>query len=349
MMSRAKPPEEALTKTLREPEAWPDLEGLLERLRGMRTAAGRMRPHDWLRDMTCDQLRIEVAGPLSELLREAVQLLEMLESDAECDEDAGLDQPWDSVESSSDSHLALAPGGELGNVAFTARLELSRAAASLAGATSREALIVACDRGRRKLRRCAEAVLDSAPEERVQTEPPGPQVSAVESALIVRVAYGQFREALPACDPTDPASVMRAIRISVNAVSRLLGGRAYEHIRHADRLMLRELQQRMVHWAHQPDHATGVRLHKDLMTTADLLRGINHRQELREHDERALRALARTLRSPVDVSARGELVRLLQSLRGRCDELDACIVDDPAQLDAARESGLRVVLGTFTA
>lgn len=296
------------------------------RLREIHRAATRMRPHAWLSDPDPIRFQSEVLGPLSGLLGEARAAMRLLGQEDEEEELLdGFDDDWTMpvapIPSGSEPKPAVQP--RIGDIAFTAQLELGETLARLDTIREHQEIVVECDRARRKLRRCIEAVICAVPDTARPSVPPGPEGDPVRQAIMVRTAYVRFRSSIPACDATDPEAVFQVMRTAVNAVSKLLGGPAYEFVRHADRMMLRSLQARMIEWSRSPSHGRGAMLHKDLVTTADLLRDINKRQELAAHDDMLMVMIRGRLEmSSLDPSIREAILDDLDSLCGRDDELD---------------------------
>jgi hypothetical protein len=112
--------------------------------------------------------------------------------------------------------------------------------------------------------------------------------------------------------------VLEAVRYAGGALSTLAGKPCYADVRFSDRVVLRRLRERALTWArHDRSVPAGLRLLDDIWTCSDLLRGINRRQELRDHD-RAL--IPRLLRGPDDDVAAWFVE--LDSLYGLDDDLD---------------------------
>jgi hypothetical protein len=92
-------------------------------------------------------------------------------------------------------------------------------------------------------------------------------------------------------------------------------------VRASDRALLRGLRERVIAWARHDRLANaGVQLLEDVLTCANLLRGINRRQELRAYDQVVIRRLT----APGDLDREGRSAAL-ESLFGLDDELDALI------------------------
>ncbi|HEY3493668.1 MAG TPA: hypothetical protein VGK73_03235, partial [Polyangiaceae bacterium] len=115
--------------------------------------------------------------------------------------------------------------------------------------------------------------------------------------------------------------VLAALRYAAGALAALVSEPAYAHVRASDRAPLRRLRERLLVWArHDGSASVGLELLEDVTTTADLLRGINRRQELRAHDLAALRELSQGPRE-----APSAWLSQLDGLFGLDDALDDLI------------------------
>lgn len=218
--------------------------------------------------------------------------------------------------------IVVATAPRLADVCFAGVLELNRAAQELARANGDDTLHVAAETALRKLRRAIRAVLDTAQLEGLVPLPDREQLRVLhgqdlEASLAVRRLYAHFRRALRRAEGDTSVAVLTALRYAAGALATLMSSAAYEHTRVSDRQLLRRLQQRLLAWARgDKDVLRGLELLDDVWTSADLLRDINRRQELRAHDA----ALAQQLLS-VEAGAADWWARL-QSLFGLDDELD---------------------------
>lgn len=191
----------------------------------------------------------------------------------------------------------------VGDVCFASTLELRRVVRELETATDPDDLAVAAETARRKLRRGIRAVLEGAREagdpDILGGEHQGRhQVADLAPALVVRRMYATFRRALR--EPTDdsPEAMMMAVRYAGGALAALLTSPDYAELRASDRIVLRRLRERVLAWAREKRSVVeGRRILADVATTADLLRDINRRQELRVHDRAVL---DRTASGPTD-------------------------------------------------
>lgn len=213
----------------------------------------------------------------------------------------------------------------VGDVCFASTLELRRVVRELEVATDPDDLAVAAETTRRKLRRGIRAVLEGAREagdpDILGGEHQGRhQVTDLAPALVVRRMYATFRRALR--EPTDdsPEAMLMAVRYAGGALAALLTSPDYAELRASDRIVLRRLRERVLAWARERKSVVeGQRILADVATTADLLRGINRRQELRAHDRGVLE---RTADGPThDVRAWLAALDLLIGLDDALDDL----------------------------
>jgi hypothetical protein len=235
-----------------------------------------------------------------------------------------------------------APG--VADFCFAGILETRRAARELEAAELPDERLVAAETACRKLRRGLRAVLTAARQE-LTTTPPPPELDPheahdLQSSLAVRRVYSTFRRSLQR--PTDDSfeAVLTALRYAVGALATLVAAPEYAEIRTSDRALLRRLRERALEWArHQGPREVGLQLIEDLWTSADLLRGINQRQELRAHDAALIQEL--TSFPATDPIA---WFKRLEALTGLDDALDALIERGRRSLstELVREATARV-------
>jgi hypothetical protein len=216
------------------------------------------------------------------------------------------------------------------DVCFLARHELRQAHQQLESAhAEHEARIVACERMLRKSHR---ALLALAQAVALATDrmPVIHDVQRAEaaSAVAVRALFTRLRGELGRYGSGDhqPSSIVAALRRSANALAVVLGSADFQEARLSDALLLRSLRSRVLEWGRAPEPRAGQQLLSDLKSSADLLRTINHRQELRAHDDELIRMLHRQLEHDGRPQPRlAELVGRARALRGLDDELDGII------------------------
>jgi hypothetical protein len=222
---------------------------------------------------------------------------------------------------------------EVADLCFAGSLELKRSLRELSAPKHGDELVIVVESARRKLCRVVRAVLGAAADGTPESVAPG----ELESAFAVRRLYATFRRALRRPSDESPEAVLEAVRYAVGALAELFSSPAYADVRAQDRTVLRGLRERALEWArHDKSSQEGLRLLGDVWTCADLLRGINRRQELRGHDEALLVALSRAPHGDADWWAR------LQRLDGLDDELDELLAR--ARRDAGSAASLEAIL-----
>lgn len=186
----------------------------------------------------------------------------------------------------------------LSDVCFASGFELSRAARELARPGDVDARLSAAETACRKLYRALHAIFE-ATRETSTAGALGAQLlrkrkaTELERALVVRRLYAEFRHSLRRANDDSRESVLTALRYAAGGVALLTASPHYGAIRASDRALLRRLRDRLLEWSHAGKPASeGLQLLEDIWTSADLLRDINRRQELRAHDAELMRSLA---------------------------------------------------------
>jgi hypothetical protein len=261
----------------------------------------------------------QVAGAMRRLLEQALEVMEAVQgSDDEPAAAGDLVEP-DAWVSSAPSIRAIP---RVGDVCFAGAMELRRVLRELGTAPDDDGRLVAAETGRRKLRRAIRAVLETAGQVGESGAPGGHHgpylVADVASALAIRRLYARFRRSLRRPTEETPEAVLAAVRYAGGALAALVADPDYADVRASDRAVLRKLRERALQWArHDRGVATGVHLLDDVWTCGDLLRGINRRQELKDHDGALI---PRLLRGPDDDV--GAWFAQLDALYGLDDDLD---------------------------
>jgi len=289
----------------------PSLLGELRRLAGTATALD-------LESADGNRVAIEsLSGTLRRLLEPALDALAALER---LDDDAALAAPATDELDPWTAPPAAPDAARISDVCFAGRMELRRVLRELAAARDDDARLVAAEAGRRKLCRAVRAVLAAAHDGGADDvgEPPRPPAAELASALAIRRLYARFRHDLRRAADDTPQAVLEAVRYAGGALSTLAGKPCYADVRFSDRVVLRRLRERALSWArHDRSVPAGLRLLDDIWTCSDLLRGINRRQELKDHDRTLI---PRLLRGPDDDVA--AWFAELDSLYGLDDDLD---------------------------
>ena len=217
----------------------------------------------------------------------------------------------------------------LADLCFVARRELQPLAPRLARndevATTLESVY-------RKLRRiCARVLALLGPLVGRFVDLTDEQQEIVEVSIAVRRVYTRFRRSL-VTTLTDDDSVKRALEAAAASIAQLLTHVDRTDLRLQDVMLIRGLQERIATWFREsgtPD--AGRRIHADLLTTSDLLRLVNQRQELRVHDTEVIDTALGLISA--GAAARETLIMMLGPLEGMDDELDAL------RAELARDTG----------
>lgn len=243
---------------------------------------------------------------------------------------------WFIEDAKSATGQAIAGPG-VADVCFAATFELSGVRREIREANSAETRAAVTERAHRKLVRAARAVLDSARRSPERDQRPSDAYLAdVEVGLAVRRLYATFRRALRRPVELNQPAVLDALRYAAGALSTLMTSPSYNDVRATDRVLLRHLRERVFAWSQRKGSLDeGLRVLDDVWTCADLLRGINHRQELRAHDLGLIRSL---LHGPGADVARW--CAQLDPLRGLDDVLDVRLDALVSVKDAEHVSGV---------
>ncbi|MCA9664767.1 MAG: hypothetical protein KC503_04235 [Myxococcales bacterium] len=234
----------------------------------------------------------------------------------------------------------------VGEIAFIAQLELQQRSQRLAwGRAQRRKLVVLaeCDSALRRVLKAASAVdtavaraFGGAPQQRFESE--------LQSSLDVRTTYARFRRAVYG---HQALPLLKRLRAVGTEIAVLIGRATYPRMRVRDRLLMRQLQSRILEWLRHYEgprsERDGTRLWQDICGFVDMLMQISKRQELVEHD----REVAARLRAELAASG-GRLcpVSELSPLEG----LDASVDDLLAGADAISAAQLVSLLdGLFGA
>jgi hypothetical protein len=203
------------------------------------------------------------------------------------------------------------------DVCFAAILELGQARRGLGAQLEASERAVAFETTRRRLCQTLIVVLEAAGQRALIGEHAQPE--DLSAALRLRSRYAAFRRALRPTASSSEADVLTAVRYAAGAIAQLVSSTDFAIARAADRAVLRGLRDRMLAWARTDKSAlAGLRILSDVAACADLLHGINRRQELRGHDLALLVGLR--------AGPTGDLVAWIADLRrldGLDDELDA--------------------------
>jgi hypothetical protein len=214
------------------------------------------------------------------------------------------------------------------DIAFMAQVELRQRALRLASiAPDPTSLLLAeCDSALRRVTK-ALCALDRAIARAGGTPAYLDYLSELELSLRVRQCYAVFRaRVLAGREQLDTLEDVEArLRRTGNEIAIIVGHPIYSGLRLNDRIQLRNLQQRIVTWIKSParELVGGLRIWKDVSAFVAMLRHVDRRQELFEHDSRVVYAALESLTQAGEVSERSLLE--LRALEGRDDEVDALL------------------------
>lgn len=216
-------------------------------------------------------------------------------------------------------------------IAFIADLELRQREERLERVKPSQgttALLGECDSSLRRIRKALTAV--DAAIATVESVPPLLGfTSELHTSLAVRRAYAKFRSRVLAGGEPTPDSLRARLRGVGTQIAMLVGWDVYPELRVQDRLLLRDLQQRVLDWLRGGSDATpasGLRLWQDLAGCVEMFALVNRRQELVEHDS----TIVRTLSQRLEASDLPERVwQDLGPLEGLDPELDQLLAQAP--------------------
>ncbi|MEL7059321.1 MAG: hypothetical protein AAGN46_04750 [Acidobacteriota bacterium] len=231
---------------------------------------------------------------------------------------------------------------EISDMAFVSRTQLLEGYEGLMSALENDFVWVVASHADTSLRRVGKSLIsiESAVRDFEGLPPVERRWSDLADSLEIRRLYGQFRRSILRGEETlDGESLQRRLRAASNRIAILRDLKIYPFLRIYDRVPIRRLQKRILAWlerspADPETESEGRRLWSDLRSFAELLRQINNREELREHDRRTVNRIYRLLFEPASPPERPlpAHVEDLEKLLGRDDELDLLV------LDAARQS-----------
>ncbi len=286
-------------------------------------------------------LAAEATRELRETLESTLEIfaaLEQLNQPPESDLDGFGDFEPDTRVS---VRIVKAAPARLEDVCFAGSLELTRALRALNNAKNLDDQLVAAETARRKLGRSIHAVVQVARDSGITDFAGGMQLARrvngeLESALVVRRLYADFRRTLRRAQNEDTEAVLTALRYAAGAVAILTASPHYAVMRVSDRALLRRQRDRLLEWSRAGKPVReGLQLLEDIWTCADLLRDINRRQELRAHDTALIRELLQD-----STGDRPGWLDQLARLAGLDDSLDALMT----QMRAAPSDAERMAL-----
>lgn len=234
-------------------------------------------------------------------------------------------------------------------IAFIAQLELRQREERLERVRPSQGnvvLLAECDSSLRRVRKALTAV-DAAIAKVEAVRPLLDFTSELHTSLAVRRAYAKFRHRVTnGGEPTEQTLRARFRGVGTQ-IAILVGWDVYPEMRVQDRLLLRDLQQRVLDWLRGTNtmSGAGIRLWQDLAGCMEMFSLVNRRQELVEHDS----AIVRELCGWLDATTIPERIwQQLHALEGLDDELDKLLPSVQIDLGALAPivRRLAVQLGT---
>jgi hypothetical protein len=231
-------------------------------------------------------------------------------------------------------------------IAFIAQLELRQREERLERLRPSQGLVALlgeCDSSLRRVRKAMNAV-DAAIAKVEQVAPLLDFASELETSLAVRRAYAKFRAGVLGVGEPSVSALRARLRGAGTQIAMLVGWRAYPDMRVQDRLLLRDLQQRILEWLRGGAEVTpagGIRLWQDLAACVEMFALVNRRQELVEHDQAIVRELTEALACDL---MHADAREKLGALEGLDPELDAAV-----QVTSLSPADLRPILARLAA
>ena len=309
---------------------------------------------------SAEQIAAELQPPTLELLQDTKQLLGSILDDCQRVEpgehgaDDASSAPWTNsclpFERAIDATMAMLGSRQIvEEIAFMAQLELRQRQERLVRVRASQggvALLGECDSSLRRIRKALNAV-DAAIAKVESVSPLLDFTSELQTSLAVRRAYAKFRARVMAGGEPTAETLRARFRGAGTQIAKLVGWEIYPEMRVADRLLLRELQQRILDWlrgAADGGSASGIRLWQDLAGCVEMFSLVNRRQDLVEHDSAIIRRLLDVIEHSALPEPTWDEVRALEGLDHELDQVIAASAKDPAALRAI-VSRLAIQLG----
>lgn len=229
---------------------------------------------------------------------------------------------------------------EVSNIAFAVRVQLKETYDALVNASRDQQVWIVASHADTGLRRAGKGLitLESTIREYEGLDPVERTWSRLQDSLEIRRLYSQFRRGIAKLGrPVDADALHGALRSAANRIAILRDRKIYPLMRISDRLPIRRLQKRILTWLDGPHETAeaceeGRRLWSDLLSFAELLVQVNHREELRANDRRVVREwLDRHFPQDAEQAPEPRLASArdladLEPLLGRSDALDELLL-----------------------
>lgn len=294
-----------------------------------------------------------LVGEATELLGAVVAACEQLPAEERIPEaNTGAWNAYLPFEHAVDATLAAKLGSHqaVDEIAFIAQLELRQRGERLGrirAAQGSAVLLGECDSSLRRLRKAMTAV-DAAIANVEGVAPVLDFSSELQTSLAIRRAYARFRCQLVVEGSPAEVTLRARFRAVGTQIAILVGWDVYREMRVQDRLLLRDLQRRILAWL-RDDSASdeGHRLWQDFAACVEMFGLVNRRQELIAHDRELVRALL--ARDAAGALAGDAAWQAIAPLEGLDPELDTLLVSDTGPPLAAAVVVLRRLADGFDA
>lgn len=237
---------------------------------------------------------------------------------------------------------------DVGDLAFVMRMSLNRHQVELEAATTPASMLGVCESCRHELEQALAAL-----ERRFQGEPSFlARERGVEASLKCRRAYARLRAGMVEVGDVSRGrgGSVRALRAAGALIALLIGSDGYPYFRASDRLLLANLERRVLNYLeHGGSAARGVRIFHDFKAFVDQLAVINLRQDLKKHDTGCLSHWLAELEDAVAGSSSliDSVNRYREAIRGRDVQFDALLEGRATLTRSGLVSDLRRMLGSL--
>jgi hypothetical protein len=229
------------------------------------------------------------------------------------------------------------PAAVIGDLSFVAIAELRQHLHRLQAhrpSSERKEILSDCGSALRAIRKSLYAIepLLCAVERTPRLLPP-----RLGTSLEVRRQYHKLWSFVASTVDVDSSTVRSSLRGAGTRIAMLSGCEIFHHLREDDRFRIRELQGRILEWLRDgDDEVAAVQLWQDFALFVEMLRQVNLREELLEHDRKVLRAATAALAERGE-EAVSEVCQMLAMIAGVDDALDQLVRRGPRAAQLAVE------------
>lgn len=230
---------------------------------------------------------------------------------------------------------------EVAQIAFIADLELRKRRERLELAEEKSGavqLLSECDSSLRQVCKAMSAV--DAAIARAESIPAKLDFTfELETSLLIRRTYALLRARILALGEPTPETLRAQFRSAGTLLAMFVGWEAYAKLRVSDRLLIRDLQGRILEWLRRGPDASipaGLRLWQDLVACVEIFSLVNLRQELIEHDTSSVHELRALIQAESGTEVRPAIRRILDRLNGFDQELDQLLASNAVTIAALR-------------